>query len=148
SDQRSRSRNERSGGPPGGTVPAQAGGRQAPENAEASMDDAANKGYEFDFDDWADLYKRDPAAFEARRQAVLALEIAKAGPVAAPARHSLRKLDKFLEGKSDEERVRQSMVWMVASMRQLSEKLTRLGDAVDEMQERASRAAGLGIPRR
>jgi hypothetical protein len=112
------------------------------------MDDAANKGYEFDFDDWADLYKRDPAAFEARRQAVLALEIAKAGPVAAPARHSLRKLDKFLEGKSDEERVRQSMVWMVASMRQLSEKLTRLGDAVDEMQERANRAAGFGIPRR
>lgn len=112
------------------------------------MDDAADKGHEFDFDDWAELYRRDPAAFEARRQAVLALEIAKAGPVAAPARHSLRKLDQLLEGKSDEERVRQSMIWMVASMRQLSEKLTHLGDAVDEMQERANRAAGLGIPRR
>lgn len=113
------------------------------------MDGATDKGYEFDFDDWAELYKRDPVAFEARRQAVLALEIAKAGPVAAPARHSLRRLDHYLEGKSDEERMRQSMVWMVASMRQLSEKLTRLGDAVDELHDRASVAGGqAAIPSR
>jgi hypothetical protein len=112
------------------------------------MGDAADKDHEFDFDDWADLYRRDPAAFEARRQAVLALEIAKAGPAAAPARQSLRRLDKLLEGKSDEERVRQSLVWMVASMRQLSEKLTRLGEAVDEMHEQASRVAGGALPRR
>ena len=32
--------------------------------------------HKFDFDEWADLYQRDPAAFEARRKAVLAL----AGP--------------------------------------------------------------------
>ena len=110
------------------------------------MGDGAENG-EFDFDDWAELYKRDPVAFEARRQAVLALEIAKAGPVAAPARHSLRRLDHHLEGKSDEERVRQSMLWMVASMRQLSETLTRLGDAVDEMHGQANRV-GTSLPRR
>ncbi|MFA7503198.1 MAG: DUF3135 domain-containing protein [Burkholderiaceae bacterium] len=106
------------------------------------MSDGADKAYEFDFDDWAELYKRDPAAFEARRQAVLALEIAKAGAVAAPARQSLRRLDHHLEGKTDEERMRHSMVWMVASMRQLSEKLTRLGNAVDELGEQASRIGG------
>lgn len=106
------------------------------------MSDSADSGYEFEFDDWAELYKRDPAAFEARRHAVLALEIAKAGPVAASARHSLRRLDHHLEGKSDEERLRQSMVWMVSSMRQLSEKLARLGSAVDELHERAGQASG------
>lgn len=113
------------------------------------MTDGTDKGFEFEFDDWAELYQRDPAAFEARRQAVLALEIAKAGAVAAPARQSLRRLDQHLEGKSDEERMRQSMVWMVASMRQLSEKLSRLGDAVDELHEQASRVGGPGpIPPR
>ena len=117
------------------------------DDVEAGMGEGADKNYEFDFDDWAELYKRDPAAFEARRQAVLALEIAKAGPAAAPARHSLRRLDHHLQGKSDAERMHQSMVWMVASMRQLSEKLTRLGDAVDELREQAARA-GTGVPRR
>lgn len=106
------------------------------------MSDSADKSYEFDFDDWAELYRRDPSAFEARRQTVLALEIAKAGAVAAPARQSLRRLDQHLEGKSDGERMRQSMLWMVASMRQLSEKLARLGDAVDELHERASLIGG------
>ncbi len=110
------------------------------------MTDGTDKGFEFEFDDWAELYQRDPAAFEARRQAVLALEIAKAGAVAAPARQSLRRLDQHLEGKSDEERMRQSMVWMVASMRQLSEKLSRLGDVVDELHERANLAGGQADP--
>lgn len=116
------------------------------------MTSNADKEFEFGFDDWAELYKRDPAAFEARRQAILALEIAKAGAVAAPARQSLRRLDKHLEGKSDHERMRQSMIWMVASMRQLSEKLTRLGDAIDELHESAGAASGPAgrgtIPRR
>ena len=48
----------------------------------------------FDFDDWALLYRHDPAAFEARRQAVLALELAKVDPkVAEPARNALRRLE-------------------------------------------------------
>lgn len=106
------------------------------------MTDGADKGDKFEFDDWAELYRRDPAAFEARRQTVLALEIAKAGAIAAPARQSLRRLDQYLEGKSNEERMRQSMIWTVASMRQLSEKFARLGDAIEELHERASEAGG------
>ena len=31
----------------------------------------------FDFDEWARLWRRDPAAFEARRQALLGLELAR-----------------------------------------------------------------------
>ncbi|MCL4744661.1 MAG: DUF3135 domain-containing protein [Burkholderiaceae bacterium] len=85
----------------------------------------------FDFDDWAELYRTDPAAFEARRLTVLALELAGADPgTAEPARAALRRLEAQLEGKSDEERIRTSMIWMVASMRLLSARMRDLGDQI------------------
>jgi hypothetical protein len=85
----------------------------------------------FDFDEWAELYQRDPAAFEARRQAVLALELAKADlKVAEPARAALRRLELQLAGKSDAERIQTSMVWMAASMRMLTAKMHELGEVV------------------
>ncbi len=85
----------------------------------------------FDFDDWAELYRRDPAAFEARRQAVLALELAKASPaVAGPARATLRRLETQLAGKDDAARIQTSMLWMAASMRLLSAKMQDLSDTV------------------
>ena len=86
----------------------------------------------FDFDDWSELYISDPAAFEARRRAVLAVELAKVDPkIAGPARATLQRLDDQLEGKSDEERIRTSMIWMVASMRLLSARMRDLGDQID-----------------
>jgi hypothetical protein len=85
----------------------------------------------FDFDDWAELYLADPAAFEARRLAVLALELARVDPaIAAPARAALQRLEAQLEGKSDEERIRTSMIWMVASMRLLSARMRDLGEQI------------------
>ena len=87
---------------------------------------------QFDFDDWAMLYQHDPAAFEARRQAVLALELAKADPkVAAQARDALRRLEGQLAGKADAERIQTSMIWMAASMKLLSIRMQALGATID-----------------
>jgi hypothetical protein len=87
--------------------------------------------YEFDFDDWATLYQHDPAAFEARRQAVLALELAKADRRrAGPARAALRRLETQLAGKDDAQRVQTSMIWMAASMKLLTTRMQDLGDAI------------------
>jgi hypothetical protein len=89
---------------------------------------------EFDFDDWAMLYRHDPAAFDARRQAVLALELAKADPKAAlQARNALRRLEGQLTGKSDAERIQTSMIWMAASMKLLSIRMQDLGETIDRV---------------
>lgn len=85
----------------------------------------------FDFDDWAELYRCDPAAFEARRQTVLALELAKVSPsIAEPARAMLRRLETQLAGKGDAERIQTSMLWMAASMRQLTSRMQDLSTTV------------------
>lgn len=90
----------------------------------------------FDFDEWAELYQRDPAAFEARRKAVLALELAKAGPaLAANAKAVLGRLEEQVAGKDDAERIRTSMVWMAASMRQLAGKMQELGKATSQFDQ-------------
>ena len=91
----------------------------------------------FDFDEWAALYQRDPAAFEARRQAVLALELAKAGPVlAARAKDALGKFEAQVAGKDDTARIETSMLWMAASMRQLAGRMQDLGQACVELNQR------------
>ena len=96
--------------------------------------------HKFDFDEWAQLYQRDPAAFEARRKAVLALEIAKAGPaLSAQAKVVLRKLEEQVEGKNDAERIQTSMVWMAASMRQLAGRMQDLSEASSELERTVSR---------
>ena len=94
----------------------------------------------FDFDEWADLYQRDPAAFEARRQTVLALELAKASPsVAEPARATLRRLESQLAGKDDAARIQTSMLWMAASMRQLAGGMQDLSEATAQLERTVSR---------
>ncbi len=93
----------------------------------------------FEFDEWAELYQRDPAAFEARRKAVLALEMAKAGPaVSAQAKATLRRLEEQVAGKNDAERIQTSMVWMAASMRQLAGKMQELGQASAQLSQTVS----------
>lgn len=84
----------------------------------------------FDFDEWAELYRTDPAAFEARRQAVLAIELAKATPAAARmARGTLGRLEERLDGLSQAERLRTSMLYMAASMRLLGNRMNELAAA-------------------
>ncbi len=82
---------------------------------------------DFNFDDWADLYREDPVAFEARRQAVLAMTLAKA-PLeqAEPVRNLLREYDRRVEGLSDRQRIETATMMAVESMNELAERLQTL----------------------
>ena len=93
-----------------------------------------NAAPEFDFDEWATLHQRDPEAFEARRRALLAIEVARGGSHAAAAKAMLERLEAQLEGKSDAERARLSLLAMVASAKQMTE---RLDDLAARLRERA-----------
>ncbi len=103
-----------------------------------------NAAPEFDFDEWVALHRRDPEAFEARRRALLAIELARGGERAGPAREMLERLEAQLEGKSDAERARLSLLAMVASARQMTERLGELSERVRE--HAASRAKGPDAP--
>jgi hypothetical protein len=98
-----------------------------------------NAAPEFDFDEWSTLYRRDPDAFEARRRALLAIEVARGGDRADAARAMIERLEKQLEGRSDGERVSISMLAMVAAAKQMSE---RLADLSRRMQDQVARKAG------
>jgi hypothetical protein len=93
-----------------------------------------NAAPEFDFDEWATLHQRDPEAFEARRRALLAIEVARGGDHASAAKAMLERLEAQLEGKSDAERARLSLLAMVASAKQMTE---RLDDLAARLRERA-----------
>jgi hypothetical protein len=98
-----------------------------------------NAAPEFDFDEWSALYRRDPDAFEARRRALLAIEVARGGDKAEAARAMMERLEAQLEGRSDAERVRISLLAMVASAKQMSDRLEELSR---RMQEHVSRQPG------
>ena len=94
-----------------------------------------NAAPEFDFDEWSTLHQRDPEAFEARRRALLAIEVARGGNHASAAKAMLERLEAQLEGKSDAERARLSLLAMVASAKQMTE---RLDDLAARLRERAA----------
>ncbi|MEZ5649180.1 MAG: DUF3135 domain-containing protein [Burkholderiaceae bacterium] len=86
---------------------------------------------EFDFDDWARLYQQDPQAFEARRQAVLALELAKGTPAqAAAARQMLTTFERTHQNAGPDERMIGAGKMMLDSVRTLNEQMGALGDAL------------------
>ncbi|MFZ4758121.1 MAG: DUF3135 domain-containing protein [Burkholderiaceae bacterium] len=89
-----------------------------------------NAAPEFDFDEWAELHRRDPDAFEARRRALLAIEIARGGSHAAEAKAMVERLEAQLDGKSPDERARLALLAMVASARQMTEKLDDLSQSL------------------
>ena len=80
----------------------------------------------FDFDEWAQLARQDPGAFEARRRALLAIEIARGGPHAQEAKAMIEHLESQLDGRDAEERMRVSMNAMAASARLMSDRLSDL----------------------
>lgn len=84
----------------------------------------------FDFDEWAALYRHDPAAFEARRKALLTIEVARSGRHSNQARELLERLEQQLEGKSDADRIRLSMLAMQSSAARLVEELQALSAAL------------------
>jgi multidrug efflux pump subunit AcrA (membrane-fusion protein) len=103
-----------------------------------------NAAPEFDFDEWATLHQRDPEAFEARRRALLAIELAKGGDKAGTARELLERLEGQLEGKSAAERARLSMLAMAESARLMTDRLAQLSEQVREhaaLQSRLPRGA-------
>jgi hypothetical protein len=91
-----------------------------------------NAAPEFDFDEWAALHQRDPQAFEARRRALLAIEVARGGAHASAAKAMLERLEGQIDGKSDTERARLSLLAMVASAKQMSERLNELSARLRE----------------
>ncbi|HMS80782.1 MAG TPA: DUF3135 domain-containing protein [Burkholderiaceae bacterium] len=91
-----------------------------------------NAAPDFDFDEWAELHRRDPEAFEARRRALLAIELAKGGDRAGPARELLGRLEAQLEGKPDLERARLSMLAMAESAKAMTAQLGALSDQLRE----------------
>ena len=85
----------------------------------------------FDFDEWAELYRTDPAAFEARRKALLSIEIAKGGPIAAPAAAVLAALEDKSADASPMERMTYAAKAMLDSSRMLQAQLQRLAREVE-----------------
>jgi len=101
---------------------------------------------EFDFDEWAKLYQRDPAAFEARRRALLAIELARGGMHATPAREMLQRLEAQLEGKSDADRARLSLLALVASAKQMSDRVGELSRQLEARQALSARSLRASAP--
>jgi hypothetical protein len=85
----------------------------------------------FHFDDWAQLYQTDKRAFEARKQMIIALELAKATHISTETRQNLSTLTSSLEGKSDQERLELSLKWMINSAEQLHLHLQALAVALN-----------------
>lgn len=84
----------------------------------------------FDFDDWSRLYRLDPDAFEARRRAILAIELSRVAPaLAAPVRCALREFEADVAGLEDAARLEASMKRMAASVDALSASMTTLARA-------------------
>lgn len=86
------------------------------------------KSQSFDFDEWAELARTDPVAFEARRQAVLAIELARAPSlaIAEAARASLRALDEQAAGKPPAQRMALAAKAMADSVASLTVQMDEL----------------------
>ena len=80
----------------------------------------------FDFDEWTALHARDPDAFEARRRALLAIEIARGGDRGDMLHKTLDELDTALAGLGALERAAASHRAMATSARELSRRLAAL----------------------
>ena len=86
---------------------------------------------DFDFNEWADLFRADPQAFEARRQAVIALELARNHEHAGPARHMLAQLEQRLSTCSEAERLPTSLRFMAQSLGQLQNQMDQLSSSFE-----------------
>ncbi len=100
-------------------------GRQRPTNGTQAMTELPDSN--FNFDEWQQLYQRDPKAFEARRAAVLEAEIARA-PKKNRVRlqHHLAQVEVLCEGKSNQERLEIATALATESMKELSKGLQAL----------------------
>lgn len=95
---------------------------------------------EFDFDEWAELFRTDPQAFEARRKALIAIELAKGGAIAGPTARLLEALEARSAGADPAERMRLAAEAMLASSQALNARLVALSDELKKV-------AATGAPR-
>lgn len=87
----------------------------------------------FDFDEWSELYRRDPAQFEARRQALLAVELARGTPAqAAAARSALARFEKAHGDDPPHERMLGASRLMLEGLDALNRQMDRLRATLDE----------------
>ena len=84
----------------------------------------------FNFDEWSELYRTDPIAFEARRQALLSIELARGGPLAAPTAALLADLEKRSADATPEERLALATRAMLDASRMLQAQLERLAGEI------------------
>lgn len=87
----------------------------------------------FNFDEWTELYRRDPRAFEAKRQLTLAAELAKAGALGKPIAQRLIDLENRSEGLSNELRAQLAFDAMNVSLRELNQSLDRLKTTLEQV---------------
>jgi hypothetical protein len=92
----------------------------------------------FDFDEWAALHRRDPEAFEARRRALLAIEVARGGHHAPAGRALIEQLDAQLDGCDGEQRLERSVQAMLESARALTAHWDALADTLRRAPARTS----------
>lgn len=79
---------------------------------------------QFDFDDWAGLYMENPREFEARRQAVLMIELAKgSAEQRAAGRAILTCFEQRAKGCDVQERMQVAASMMLESTQQLKTEL-------------------------
>ncbi|MFK7996496.1 MAG: DUF3135 domain-containing protein [Granulosicoccus sp.] len=87
---------------------------------------------QFDFYDWAGLYQENPQEFEAKRSAMLMIELTRgSAKQCAAGRALLESFDKQVQGCDPQERLQVAMSMMAESARQLGTELSILKNALD-----------------
>lgn len=91
---------------------------------------------QFDFDDWAELYKSNPEEFEARRSSALLLELAKGTSEQRSAAFAmLESFEARAKGCNSQQRMELAASMMTESLKELSTELLILKDAVENFKE-------------
>lgn len=105
------------------------------------MDD--NSISEFNFDDWAELYKKNPEEFEARRSAALMLELASGtSQQRAAAFAVLESFESRAKACDPQQRMELAASMMTESLSELSTELMVLKKAVEDFENHAKKPRG------
>lgn len=89
---------------------------------------------QFDFDDWAELYKDNPQEFEIRRSAALMFEVARgSSKQRTDAYAMLESFERRAEGCDTQQRLKLSASMMTDSLGELSTELMMLRLAIQNL---------------
>ena len=97
---------------------------------------ADNSTAQFDFYDWAGLYQENPQEFEARRSAVLMIELMRgSAEQCASGRKLLDAYEKRVQGCDSQQRLHVAAQMMAESADQLKTELMVLKQALQDIEE-------------